>query len=345
MGAASRLGSGVSGHADETGAALDLERISGRSSVGMETRGYPGPALSSGSMAMTGAAGSQPSPGGTEKGETPTSPAPEGAGGMESEEEGGPNELSEKEKREVEDLKRTDREVRAHERAHMAAGGRYVRGKAQYRYEVGPDGQRYAVAGEVRIDVSKVPDDPGATVEKAGAVKRAALAPKNPSGRDRQVAAAASRMEMEARREMMAERAEERQGGESDSDGPTTPAGAEGVLGQGMELFGGGIDKKLSEGIVEGPVVSLEEKGASDLNETDAPNLFGRERGSSDAGISTADRGWTGALLRDNETERDDAIVGGRQEADEASTRMNAWQALGAYGEMQASEKVIDTYG
>eukprot|EP00952_Eustigmatos_sp_NYUAD-ZCMA_P000247 698-Eustigmatos_ZCMA.PRE.1 len=51
----------------------------------------------------------------------------------------------------LEQLKQTDRAVRQHEMAHQTVGGAYA-GGASYDYEVGPDGQRYAVAGEVSID-------------------------------------------------------------------------------------------------------------------------------------------------------------------------------------------------
>jgi len=60
-------------------------------------------------------------------------------------------ELTKEEKREVEELKRRDREVRAHEQAHLAAGGGFVRGGARFEYQQGPDGKNYAIGGEVSI--------------------------------------------------------------------------------------------------------------------------------------------------------------------------------------------------
>lgn len=102
---------------------------------------------------------------------------------------------------EVAALKKRDREVRAHEQAHMAAGGTYVRGGPSYDYQTGPDGQRYAVGGEVSIDVS--PErSPQATLDKANAVYRAALAPADPSSQDHAVAARASALAAEARQEL-----------------------------------------------------------------------------------------------------------------------------------------------
>lgn len=108
----------------------------------------------------------------------------------------------------INELKSTDREVRAHEAAHVAAGGQYVQGGASFEYKTGPDGKRYAVGGEVQIDTSEVPDDPQATIEKMEVVKRAALAPKNPSSQDRSVAAAANRAQAQARIELQTEKSE-----------------------------------------------------------------------------------------------------------------------------------------
>lgn len=112
------------------------------------------------------------------------------------------NALSENEQKIVAQLKKRDREVRAHEQAHKAVGGQYVIGGANFSYETGPDGRRYAVSGEVQIDVSKVPGDPKATIRKMQQVRKAALAPVKPSAQDRRVAALASRLETEARQEL-----------------------------------------------------------------------------------------------------------------------------------------------
>ncbi len=108
---------------------------------------------------------------------------------------------TEKEQREIDRLEKQDREVRSHEAAHVAAGGHYVRGGASFKFETGPDGKRYASGGEVSIDTSPVRGDPEATIRKMQAVRRAALAPANPSGQDRSVAAKASQQEAAARAE------------------------------------------------------------------------------------------------------------------------------------------------
>lgn len=140
--------------------------------------------------------------------------------------------LTETEQREVESLKARDREVRAHERAHATAGGG-IAGQPNFTFTTGPDGRQYAVGGEVSIDLSPVSGNPEATIRKMEQVKRAALAPSNPSGQDRRVAAAAegkiqaARQEIQAeKREEQAERTEKRregQEGESASIGQSDP--------------------------------------------------------------------------------------------------------------------------
>src|SRR3990167_4766670 len=69
-----------------------------------------------------------------------------------------------------------DQEVRAHEQAHSAVGGSYA-GAPTYTFTRGPDGKRYAVGGEVSIDVGAVPNNPEATLRKMEIVLRAAQAP------------------------------------------------------------------------------------------------------------------------------------------------------------------------
>ncbi|MCU7837509.1 MAG: hypothetical protein KZQ83_19990 [gamma proteobacterium symbiont of Taylorina sp.] len=120
--------------------------------------------------------------------------------------------LTEEQQLEVEDLKRRDAEVRAHEQAHMSASGGLAQGGAQFSYENGPDGKRYAVGGEVSIDISTVSGDPQATLIKAQKIRRAALAPADPSSQDRSVAADATSMEAQARVELS------RQGKEKQSE-------------------------------------------------------------------------------------------------------------------------------
>jgi hypothetical protein len=110
--------------------------------------------------------------------------------------------LTDEERQQVEELAQRDREVRRHEQAHKAAAGPHARGGPTYEYATGPDGKRYAVGGEVQIDVSPVRGDPQATIAKMQQVRRAALAPAEPSSQDRQVAAQAAAHEREARRQL-----------------------------------------------------------------------------------------------------------------------------------------------
>ena len=115
--------------------------------------------------------------------------------------------LSEADLKIVSELKARDRVVRTHEMAHMAAGAGLVTRGASYTYQSGPDGQRYAVGGEVGIDTSpgRTPEE---TLLKAERIRAAALAPAEPSGQDRQVAAAAAKMASQARMEISSASAE-----------------------------------------------------------------------------------------------------------------------------------------
>jgi len=118
-------------------------------------------------------------------------------------------ELTEQEREQVRELQARDREVRTHEQAHKSAGGQYA-SAPEYEMEKGPDGRSYAVGGHVSISTSPVSGDPEATIAKMEIVKRAALAPAEPSGADRSVAADAESKRADARSELNAIRADER---------------------------------------------------------------------------------------------------------------------------------------
>ena len=151
-------------------------------------------------------------------------------------------ELTEEEQAEVEDMKARDSEVRTHENAHKSAGGQYA-ASPSYTYETGPDGKRYITDGEVSIDVGKE-DDPQDTIEKMQVVKRAAMAPAQPSAQDRQVYAEASQKEAEARQELAQEKQEEAQGSTNSSNAAAnsgaqgTNAAAQGSASQGTSAQG-----------------------------------------------------------------------------------------------------------
>ena len=115
-------------------------------------------------------------------------------------------ELTDEERREIIKLQARDREVRAHEQAHMAAAGSQAAGGPHYEYEKGPDGKMYAVGGEVQI-VIRGGGTPEERLRNAEQAARAALAPASPSAQDRAVAAEARAMVSEARAEIANEAA------------------------------------------------------------------------------------------------------------------------------------------
>ncbi len=113
----------------------------------------------------------------------------------------GAAELTPQQQAQVERLKEIDRQVRQHEQAHLAAAGGYARSGASYSYTTGPDGKRYATGGEVSIDTGAA-STPKATIQKMEVVKRAAVAPAEPSPQDRAVYTAAQKAQAEAQREL-----------------------------------------------------------------------------------------------------------------------------------------------
>jgi hypothetical protein len=112
-------------------------------------------------------------------------------------------ELSEGDLSVIRELKQRDSEVRAHEAAHLAAAGSIATGGASFNYQQGPDGVQYAIGGEVVINTSPVSGDPAATLQKANTIRRAALAPAQPSGPDMQAAASATLMAAQALTELL----------------------------------------------------------------------------------------------------------------------------------------------
>ncbi len=109
------------------------------------------------------------------------------------------------EAQEIRELQLRDREVRAHEAAHAAAGGAYA-GSPTYTFEHGPDGHSYAVGGSVSIDTSPIKGDPQATLQKMEQVRAAALAPAQPSAQDMKIAQKAQALAAKARVEMVQQR-------------------------------------------------------------------------------------------------------------------------------------------
>lgn len=145
------------------------------------------------------------------RGDAPDARAPAGvttgAGQAAEGDEAPSGELTEAEKEQVQDLRKRDAEVRAHEQAHARVGGSYASAPS-YEFETGPDGRSYAVGGHVSISTSPVQGDPQATIDKMDTVRRAALAPAEPSGQDLRVAAQADQTAQAARVELREQQAD-----------------------------------------------------------------------------------------------------------------------------------------
>ncbi len=133
-------------------------------------------------------------------------------------------ELSPEQQQQLLDLKSRDREVRLHEQAHLSTAGQYAAGSPSFTYQQGPDGSRYAIGGEVQIDISKE-STPEATIQKMETVRAAALAPAEPSAADRAIAAQAAITISQARQEVIQEQQDNRattetKGATSENDAP-----------------------------------------------------------------------------------------------------------------------------
>ncbi len=115
--------------------------------------------------------------------------------------------LSNEEVKQVRELEKIDREVRAHEAAHQAAGGALA-GAASFGYTRGPDNKMYAIEGEVPIRMQKS-NTPEETIANAMQVIASAMAPADPSPQDYKVAANAMQMQNDARTEQAKIKAEE----------------------------------------------------------------------------------------------------------------------------------------
>ncbi|HKJ84764.1 MAG TPA: putative metalloprotease CJM1_0395 family protein [Spirochaetia bacterium] len=99
-----------------------------------------------------------------------------------------------------------DTSVRAHERTHQLALGPYAASGVQLTTRRGADGEAIAVGGRIKADLGPVPGDPRATLRKANAVRRAALAVGSPSAADMRVAAEAYRLARRASEEIAGSR-------------------------------------------------------------------------------------------------------------------------------------------
>lgn len=133
--------------------------------------------------------------------------------------------LTPEQQEEVRELKARDTEVRAHEAAHLAAAAGLSTSAPSYTYQAGPDGQKYAIGGEVSISFQQS-NDPEENLRNAETMKAAALAPADPSSQDRAVAASADKMIQQAQEEIQEQKEQELQDKDNDNDNTqsTTPA-------------------------------------------------------------------------------------------------------------------------
>lgn len=185
--------------AEETGSRKQGERGAAANASGSEVEVQAG-SSSQAAGSGGGAAGQIASGGSRAQGETGDKEDPDGDG------------LNEAQEKQVQELEKRDREVRAHEQAHARVGGAYASAPS-YTFQQGPDGKRYAVGGEVQIDTSKE-KTPQETIRKMQIVIRAALAPAEPSSQDLKVAQLARSQLSEAQAEARQQKAEELEGGD-----------------------------------------------------------------------------------------------------------------------------------
>lgn len=130
-------------------------------------------------------------------------------------------ELTQEEQDQISKLKARDAEVRAHEQAHIAAASGINASAPSYDYEEGPDGQKYAVGGEVNLSYTSG-GDPEADLRNAQTLKAAALAPAQPSGQDLSVAQNADKMMAEAKERIASEKEQAKT--QDDSETTSIPA-------------------------------------------------------------------------------------------------------------------------
>lgn len=85
------------------------------------------------------------------------------------------------------ELQAADAGTRAHEHQHFKAAGGLASGLPEFQYEVGPDGQLYAVGGYVNVSTTPTSDPEKAARDAAG-LSMAASAPGDASAQDMKAA-------------------------------------------------------------------------------------------------------------------------------------------------------------
>jgi hypothetical protein len=103
-----------------------------------------------------------------------------------------------------------NREVRHHEKAHMAALGSAAASGIIYNTVQGPGGETIATGGRIAVDLSEEPGDPAATLSKARTIINAAYAPAGPSGPDVKMASQAYNLARKAQDELKQEMLQEK---------------------------------------------------------------------------------------------------------------------------------------
>ncbi len=117
----------------------------------------------------------------------------------------GKKDLTPEQQQKVKELKKQEDKVMQRVNARLAAGGDICE-RPTYQYKLGPDGVRYKVAGEVKIDISpcKTPEE---TIAKMQRVKKAAMSSPEPSPDDRAIYDEADRIAQMAQAQLVQERA------------------------------------------------------------------------------------------------------------------------------------------
>lgn len=115
------------------------------------------------------------------------------------------------EERTIDRLKSRDREVRMHEASHGNSPELIKIGPAQFDYTIGPDGKAYATGGRVTLSTG-TSGTPEEALSKAMALKKASIAPGEPSSQDFGSLNAAIAMEFEARNQLYSERKNREEG-------------------------------------------------------------------------------------------------------------------------------------
>lgn len=98
----------------------------------------------------------------------------------------------------INELQAADAGVRAHEAQHFRAAGGLVQGTAEFDYVEGPDGNLYAVGGQVEINPTNGVTDPAKQASDAATLYNAATAPADASAQDLAVARSAINQANEA---------------------------------------------------------------------------------------------------------------------------------------------------